>query len=96
VKPFTVWLRFAGDLALFLRSKSADGVIERRLKEKTSIKDVIESCGIPHPKVDVVAISGRSVGLDHTVSYDSEVEVFPVRTSYTLDTCKHIQHINIE
>src|SRR5206468_10648827 len=56
VKPFKVRLHFHGNLSVFLGSKAADAIIERRLAEKTSIKDVIESCGIPHPEVDLILV----------------------------------------
>src|SRR2546421_338806 len=56
VKPFSVRLNFHGDLGFFLRSRTRSGSIERSLSEKTSVKDVIESCGIPHPEVDVILV----------------------------------------
>ena len=70
VKPFKVRLRFHGDLNVFLGSKTGDAVIERQLAEKTSIKDIIESCGIPHPEVDLILIDeepvrGTELAADH-------------------------------
>jgi uncharacterized protein with PIN domain len=91
VKPFTVRLRFHGDLVLFLGSRAGAGVIERRLREKTSIKDVIESCGVPHPEVDVVVVNGHSVSFDQTVANEAEVEVFPIGHGRTRSTYKHLQ-----
>ena len=81
MKPFPVRLHFHGDLHFFLRSKCIDAVIERWLAEKTSIKDIIESCGVPHPEVDLILVHGQPVGFDHTLASNSEVEVFPV-TNY--------------
>jgi uncharacterized protein with PIN domain len=78
VKPFHVRLLFHGDLNIFLRSKSQEPVVERRLAEKTSIKDVIESCGIPHPEVDLILINGQAVGFAHAVAEDAKADVFPV------------------
>jgi hypothetical protein len=52
--------------------------MERSLAEKTSVKDVIESCGIPHPEVDVILVDGHAVDFDHTLASDVEVEVFSV------------------
>jgi hypothetical protein len=75
VKPFKVRLRFHGDLSVFLRSKAGDAVIERRLAETTSIKDVIESWGVPHPEVDLILVDEQTVGFDHTVANDAKVEV---------------------
>jgi Uncharacterized conserved protein len=95
VKLFKVRLRFDGDLNVFLRSKAGDAVIERRLAEKTSIKDVIESCGVPHPEVDLILIDEQAVGFDHTLANDAKVEVFPVQNRGTVHTDKRLQTIGI-
>jgi hypothetical protein len=78
VKPFTVRLNFHGDLNFFVGSRSARASIERNLAEKTSVKDVIESCGVPHPEVDLILVSGGPVGFDYGLQYSAEVEVLPV------------------
>jgi uncharacterized protein with PIN domain len=95
VKPFTVRLRFRGDLDIFLGSKAGHAVIERRLSEKTSIKDVIESCGVPHPEVDLILVDEQTVGFDHTLARDARVEVFPVENRSTFPTDKRLQAIGI-
>jgi uncharacterized protein len=95
VKPFKVRLRFHGDLSVFLGSKAGDAVIERRLAEKTSIKDVIESCGVPHPEVDLILVDEQTVGFDHTLDNDTKVEVFPVENRGTGRTEKQLQTIGI-
>jgi uncharacterized protein len=92
VQPFTVRLRFHGDLNVFLGSKRfGDAVVERRLAEKTSIKDIIESCGVPHPEVDLILIDERTIGFDQTLVSDAVVEVFPVETRSTDVTDKRLQ-----
>jgi uncharacterized protein with PIN domain len=91
VKLFTVRLNFHGDLDFFLGSKAGTGVIERRLREKTSIKDVIESCGVPHPEIDVILVNGQAVRFNLTVSDDVEVDVFPVGIDPTFSTEKRLQ-----
>jgi uncharacterized protein len=95
VKPFKVRLRFHGDLILFLGSKAGDAVIERRLAEKTSIKDIIESCGVPHPEVDLILVDERTVGFDHTLANDTKVAVFPVQNRDTDCTEKRLQTVGI-
>jgi hypothetical protein len=91
VKPFAVRLRFRGDLDFFLRSKTQSRTVERSLSEKTSVKDVIESCGVPHPEVDIILVNGRSVRFDHTLTNDADMEVYPVGNDDTLSTEKHLQ-----
>jgi len=95
VKPFKVRLRFHGDLNVFLGSKAGDAVIERRLAEKTSVKDVIESCGVPHPEVDLILVDEQTVGFAHTLANDAKVEVFPVENRGTDRTEKRLQTIGI-
>ncbi len=95
MKPFKVRLRFHGDLSVFLGSKAGDAIIERRLAEKTSIKDVIESCGVPHPEVDLILVDEQTVGFDHTLATDTKVEVFPVGNRGTDRTDKHLQIVVI-
>jgi uncharacterized protein len=95
VKPFTVRLWFRGDLNIFLGSRTGDAVIERSLAEKTSIKDVIESCGVPHPEVDLILVDEQTVGFDHTLANDAKVEIFPVENRDTVYTDKRLQSIAI-
>ena len=96
MKPFKVRLRFHGGLNVFLGSKASDAVIERPLAEKTSIKDVIESCGVPHPEIDLILVDGQTVGFDQTVADDAKVEVFPVGDLDTDGTEKRLQIISIK
>jgi uncharacterized protein len=95
VKPFNVWLRFHGDLNVFLGSKAGVAVIERPLGEKTSIKDIIESCGVPHPEVDLILVDDQPVGFDHALTSDAKVEVYPVENCGTDQTEKRLQAIGI-
>jgi uncharacterized protein len=95
LKPFTVRLSFRGDLNFFLGSKFRGETVERRLSERTSIKDVIESCGIPHPEVDAILVNGQAVGFDHTLVSDTEVKVLPIVNRDTVGTEKHLQSTGI-
>jgi len=81
VNPFTVRLKLHGDLDFFLRSGARSPGIERSLSEKTSVKDVIESFGLPHPEVDVILINARPVDFDYALTNDADIELYPVVTS---------------
>jgi uncharacterized protein with PIN domain len=95
VKPFKVRLRFHGDLNVFLGSKAGDAVVERWLTEKTSIKDIIESCGVPHPEVDLIRVDENAVGFDYTLINEARVEVFPVENPGTRYAEKRLQTVGI-
>jgi len=84
VSPFTIRLKFHGDLPFFLGSKTRPETVERALGEKTSVKDVIESCGVPHPEVDLILVDGRPVNFGYALEWDADVDVYPVRLSCTL------------
>jgi len=83
VKPFTVRLNLHGDLDFFLRSGASGRSIERGLNEKTSVKDVIESCGVPHPEVDLILVNERAVGFDYGLQHTTDVDVYPVQAQPT-------------
>jgi uncharacterized protein len=91
VKPFTVRLKFHAGLLFFLGSRAGSGSTERNLGEKTSVKDVIESCGVPHPEVDLILINGRPVDFSHTVAEDAEIDVYPIHPKYPLFNKKRLQ-----
>jgi len=95
VKPFKIRLSFHGDLSVFLRSKAGDAVIERPLAEKTSVKDLIESCGVPHPEVDLILVNEQVVGFDHTMANSAKVAVFPVENRGTFHTEQRLQTVSI-
>jgi uncharacterized protein with PIN domain len=67
-----------------------DGHVVRALREKTSVKDVIESCGVPHPEVDLIRVWGTDVERPKQVSFDWQVqtsarlEVFGVLDSFAV------------
>jgi hypothetical protein len=77
VKAFSIRLHVHGDLDFFLGSRTRGGRVERRLSEKTSVKDVIESCGIPHPEVDLILVNGEAVDFRYAVAGDAEICLYP-------------------
>jgi uncharacterized protein len=74
---FPVRLTLHPALQFFLRRKT-NGLLEKILHEKTSVKDVIESCGAPHPEVDVILVQGAAVDFTFQLREASDVEVFGV------------------
>jgi uncharacterized protein with PIN domain len=91
VNPFTVRLNFHGDLTFFLGSRAHGGRIERNLAEKTSVKDVIESCGVPHPEVDLILVNGQPVNFSCRIVKDAHIDLYPVQSQYPLFKEKRLQ-----
>ena len=73
-------LSLHGDLDFFVRSGARDRQIERSLGEKTSVKDLIEACGVPHPEIDLILVNGQPVDFDYAIASDADIEVYPVGT----------------
>jgi uncharacterized protein with PIN domain len=94
VSPFTIRLKFHGDLPFFLGAKARREIVERALREKTSVKDVIESCGVPHPEVDLILVDGQPVDFHHPLRADADVDVYPVGLVPTCFTQNHLQVSN--
>jgi len=81
VTPFAIRLTFHGGLSFFLRSKAS--AIERQLSERTSIKDVIEACGVPHPEVDLILVNGEAVDFAAVLRQDAGVDVYPPNETHS-------------
>ncbi len=75
---FTLHLNFHGDLPFFVRPKRGARLVVRQLREKTSVKDAIEACGVPHPEIDLIVVDGKAVDFFHLLRQDAAIEVYPV------------------
>src|SRR6184192_2582786 len=73
MSPFPIRLTFDGDLPFFLGSKAS--TVERQLSERTSVKDVIEACGVPHTEVDLILIAGEPADFEKVLAQDAVVDV---------------------
>ena len=47
-------------------------------KEKRSIKDAIESLGVPHTEIDLILVNGKSVDFGYILQDQDRVSVYPV------------------
>jgi uncharacterized protein with PIN domain len=73
---FEVEIKFHGDLGtVFLpRRLRTSARVLRKLSEKTSIKDVIEACGVPHPEVDLIILRSANVPTRMAVDFRWQLE----------------------
>lgn len=80
-QPFTIQLRFYGDLGYFLPKQNRERAITKTLQEKTSVKDCTESCGVPHPEIDLICCEGLPVPFEYALTRDATVDVYGVADS---------------
>jgi len=86
-----VYIRFYGPLNTLLSKKRSGITFKRILPEPTSVKDLIEGCGVPHTEVDLVLVNGRKAALDDPVQGGERISIFPVFLSLDLPESDRIQ-----
>ncbi len=69
--------RFHGELNDFLPRGQRGQVVERQFDWRGSVKDMIESLGIPHAEIELIVANGRSVGFEAIVEDHDVVDVYP-------------------
>ncbi len=77
-EDFRIVLHFHGDLSFFVRRRPGAPIVERQLREKTSIKDAIGACGVPHPEIDLIVANDQPVNFAWLLQSAATIHVFPV------------------
>lgn len=72
-----VWFRFYGELNDFLRPARRARRFAQPLRAPSSVKDTIESLGVPHPEVDVIVVNGQAVDFGYLLRDGDRVAVYP-------------------
>jgi hypothetical protein len=92
---FAVTLRFHNGLRFFLKRHEFEGTVVRMLREKTSIKDVIESCGVPHPEVDLILCDQVPRGFEFHLAAAKTVDVYPITMTGNLPPEHRLQRRHV-
>ena len=72
-----VQIKFHGELNVFPARRERNKTAKIRLKEHSSVKDVIESRGVPHPEVLKILVNGKAAGFDYNVQDRDRIDVYP-------------------
>ena len=72
------WFRFYAELNDFLPPERRQAAFPHTFDQRASIKDVIESLGVPHTEVDLILVNGQSVDFSCLVRDGDRVSVYPV------------------
>lgn len=86
-----VSIRFYEELNDFLPVTRRGRSFTQPMQESRSIKDLIESLGVPHTEVDLVIVNGESVDLSYLVEDGEHISVYPVFESLDISPLKHCQ-----
>jgi uncharacterized protein len=90
-------LEFEDDLRIFLTTAQRHGAFELDVDGSPSIKDVVESLGVPHTEPDSILVNQVSVPYSYLVGDGDRVEVYSVRTGASIgkrEPCYHLQPPN--
>ncbi len=87
----TVSLRFYEELNDFLPQKRRRVSFQINVPQPTSVKDLIESCGVPHSEVDLILANSESVTFDYTISDGDIISVYPVFESLDVSGAVRLQ-----
>ena len=71
-------LRFHGALNDFLKPDQRDTDFDHELRETRSVKDLVESIGVPHTEIDLIIVNNGSVDFNYLVQDGDQVELYPV------------------
>lgn len=72
-----VELRFYEELNDFLPPARRKKSFRHRFRGSRSVKDLIESLGVPHTEIDVILVDGESVGFERRLTGGERVAVYP-------------------
>lgn len=76
-RPSTVTIRFYEELNDLLpgNERKRDLVVENR--DRRSVKDLVESLGVPHVEVDLILVNGEPVDFSYIVRDGDRISVYP-------------------
>ncbi len=73
-----VSIRFYAELGDFLPASRRQIAFAHAVRDHVSVKDLIESLGVPHTEVDLVLVNGESVDFSYRVQDGDRISVYPV------------------
>ena len=65
----TVYFRFYEELNDFLPPEKRKTKFEHPFIDRASVKDMIESFGVPHIEIDLILVNGKSVDFSYLVNF---------------------------
>lgn len=85
------WLRFYEELNDFLPAAKKKQLFPHSFTGNPSVKDMIESLGVPHPEVDMILMNGESVDFSRKVIDGDQISVYPVFESMDISAVQHLR-----
>lgn len=74
------YFQFYAQLNDFLPRDKRHVKIPHYFTERASIKDTIESLGVPHPEINCIEVNGKSIDFSYVVRDGDNINVYPIST----------------
>jgi hypothetical protein len=87
----TACFRFYEELNDFLPPEKRKIRFKQNFTGRTSVKDIIESLGVPHTEIDMILVNGRSVNFSCLLKDKDEISVYPVFESFDILEVQHLR-----
>jgi uncharacterized protein with PIN domain len=85
------FVRFYGQLNDLLPREMKKQTITYTFDVSGSVKDVIESIGVPHTEVDLILANGKPTDFTYRVQENDRISVYPAYQSLDLSSLVHLQ-----
>ncbi len=87
----TIHLRFYEELSDLLPEGKRKKRFEHKFFGNPSVKDIIESLGIPHSEVDMILVNGKPVNFSYIIKSGDDVSVYPEFESLDISGVQHLR-----
>jgi len=88
---YKAYFRFYEELNDFLPPGKRKIKFEHQFVDKTTVKDMIESIGVPHVEIDLILVNGNSVDFNYHVVDRDSISVYPVFESLDITDLQHLR-----
>jgi uncharacterized protein with PIN domain len=85
--------RFYEELNDFLPKHRIKIDFQASFQGKRSIKDMIESLGVPHTEIDLILVNGKSMDFNYILQDGDRVSVYPVFESLSIESVTRLRGI---
>jgi len=87
----SAFLRFYEELNDFLPKEKKKTSFSCTFSGNPSVKDLIESLGVPHVEVDLILVNGKPVTFSYKVNDEDNISVYPVFESLDITGVTHLR-----
>jgi len=86
-----IQIRFYEELNDFLPTEKKKKRFAHQFIDQTSVKDLIESLGVPHTEVDLILVNSKSVNFKYIINDGDDISVYPVFESFDISGVQHLR-----